>query len=152
MQDDLYNKIQEVFGENSMKAGDYSALGQAYVGDAVYDVIIRTLMMKDKNYKVNELHRMTSEIVKAESQSRAVKALSAGFLTEEENAVYRRGRNANAQTRAKNASAGAYRHATGYEALLGYLYMSGRTDRILDIVHEGLVLTGFIKEDSTICS
>lgn len=146
MQESLYEKIQQVFGENHLKPGDYSSLGLAYIGDAVYDIIIRTIVMKDRNYKVNDLHHMTSEIVKAGSQSKAVRALAEGFLDEEEMTVYRRGRNATAQTRAKNASAGEYRHATGYEALLGYLYMQGRTDRILEIVRKGLDLTEVITD------
>ncbi|MCM1540761.1 MAG: ribonuclease III [Blautia sp.] len=113
----------------------------AYIGDAVYDLIIRTIVTGRANRPVNELHRITVKYVSANAQSAIVQALME-ILTEEELAVYRRGKNSKPHTTAKNASLADYLKATGFEAVIGYLYLTDRMDRALELVRKGLELAG----------
>jgi ribonuclease-3 family protein len=87
--------------------------------------------------QVNKLNKKTSSIVKAESQSAMIGVIEP-MLSEHEEAVYKRGRNAKSYTSAKNASIGDYRRATGFEALMGYLYLSGQYERMMELVKAGL--------------
>lgn len=112
---------------------DISPLSLAYIGDAVYEVYVRTHIMKDANMPVNKLHKAATEYVKAKAQSDIIQAI-ADKLTEEETAVYKRGRNAHSNTSAKNADIVDYRRATGFEALIGYLYLSGDNIRLKEII------------------
>ncbi|MBQ8526416.1 MAG: Mini-ribonuclease 3 [Clostridia bacterium] len=112
---------------------DISPLSLAYIGDAVYEVYVRTHIMKDVNLPVNKLHKTATGYVKAKAQSDIILAI-AGSLTEEETAVFKRGRNAHSYTSAKNADIVDYRRATGFEALIGYLYLSGNTARLEEII------------------
>lgn len=138
---DFFEQIEEYFGKSKRKPEQYSALGLAYIGDGVYDLIIRTIVIDLGNSKVSQFHRMTSSIVKAESQSKLMKAILED-LNEEEEAIFRHGRNAKSATSAKNASIIDYRVATGFEALLGYLYLQHNMDRALELVKKGLEKTG----------
>ncbi|MBQ9063827.1 MAG: ribonuclease III [Blautia sp.] len=117
----------------------YSPLTLAYLGDAVYEIVVRTALVKKGNCPVNRLNQMASSLVKASAQS-AVAASIEPLLSDEEASVYRRGRNAHSYTMAKNASMSDYRRATGVEALVGYLYLQGKTDRILELLKAGLIL------------
>lgn len=119
----------------------YSPLTLAYIGDAVYDLIIRTVVVARANRPANELHRTTVKYVSANAQSGIVQALM-DKLTEEEQAVYRRGKNSKPHTTAKNASVTDYMKATGFEAVIGYLYLTDRMDRVLELVGKGLELAG----------
>lgn len=121
--------------ENDIRA--YSPLTLAYIGDVVYDLVIRTVVVERGNRAANELHKRTVRYVKAQTQARMIEALLP-FLSEEEEAVYKRGRNAKSYTTAKNASVADYRKATGYEALLGYLYLCDRMSRVLELVKQGI--------------
>lgn len=132
--------VQDIFGKGKLKPSQYSALGLAYIGDGVYDLIIRTIVLDLGNGKVKNFHRMTSNIVKAESQAKVVNAIL-DSLTDEEMAIYKHGRNAKSATSAKNASITDYRIATGFEALIGYLYLSHEMDRAMELVKEGLTKT-----------
>ena len=134
-------EIYRQFGESKLKPGQYSALGLAYIGDAVYDLIIRTLVLRKGNYSVKAFHKMTSSIVKAHTQALMAEALMEE-LTEEEHDVYRRGRNAKSFTTAKNATVADYRKATGFEALMGYLYLEDRFDRAVYLSRRALDLLG----------
>lgn len=119
----------------------YSPLTLAYIGDAIYDLIIRTVVVERANMPANLLHKTSIRYVNAKVQSLMIqKMIEAETLTEEEQDVYKRGRNAKSYTTAKNASVADYRKATGFEALLGYLYLNGKTDRILELVEKGLEL------------
>lgn len=140
-QGDFLANIEKYFGNPRLKPEQYSSLGLAYIGDGVYDLIIRTIVINLGNGKVNHFHRLTSGVVKAEAQAKLVKEILE-LLSEEEEAVYRHGRNAKSATSAKNASIVDYRMATGFEALLGYLYLKHRMDRALELVREGLESTG----------
>ena len=132
--------VQDTFGKGKLKPSQYSALGLAYIGDGVYDLIIRTIVLDLGNGKVKNFHRMTSNIVKAESQAKVVNAIL-DILTDEEMAIFKHGRNAKSATSAKNASITDYRIATGFEALIGYLYLSHEMDRAMELVKEGLTKT-----------
>lgn len=146
MEKDLSNDInflegvQKYFGDSKVKPEQYSALGLAYIGDGVFDLIIRTIVLDMGNGKVKNFHRITSSIVKAESQAKITKAIL-DELTEEENAIYKHGRNAKSSTSAKNASIVDYRIATGFEALIGYLYLNNRLERALELIKMGLERT-----------
>ncbi len=119
----------------------YSPLALAYMGDAVYEVLIRTRVMNRGSMQVNKMHKKSASLVKAEAQARMIQALQEE-LTEEETAVYKRGRNAHSASSAKNASIRDYRMATGFEALVGYLYLTGQFERLLKLVHDGLERIG----------
>lgn len=115
----------------------YSPLGLAYIGDAVYEIAVRTLVISEGNMSVNKYHKKSSSLVKASAQAGVYDNIKEK-LTDEEAAVYKRGRNAKSATVAKNASIVEYRMATGVEALIGYLYLSGRTARALELIKIGL--------------
>lgn len=137
------DKIQEYFGKSKVKPEQYSSLALAYIGDGVFDLVIRTVILDSGNGKVRDFHNKTSNIVKAASQAQIIKSVL-DELTEEEMAVYKRGRNAKPATSAKNASIVDYRVATGFEALIGYLYLNNRLDRALDIIKQGMEREGFL--------
>ena len=118
-------------GEVDIRA--YSPLTLAYIGDAVYDLIIRTVVVERANRPANTLHKMVVRYVNAGMQAKMIDSLEEE-LTEEEKAVYHRGRNAKSYTTAKNASVADYRRATGLEALIGYLYLQGEMDRMLTLI------------------
>ena len=124
--------LRETFQLPEGKPGEYSPLVLAYLGDAIYDLIIRTLVVGDGNRQVKKLHKATSALVQASAQS------IEGLLTEEEEGVYRRGRNAKSFSTAKNQSLKDYHRATGFEALLGWLYLKQDWERLLELVKAGL--------------
>ena len=131
-------EIKDVFSLPEVNADSYSPLTLAYMGDCVYEMTIRTLLVSRGNAPVNTLNRKASNLAKASSQSRMISALiDAEALTEEELAVYKRGRNAKSFSTAKNATVNDYRRSTGYEALIGWLYLSGRSRRALEIIKLG---------------
>lgn len=138
---ELLDKIKEVFVCKEVDVRAYSPLTLAYIGDSVYDLVIRTVIVERANKAVNDLHKKTTHYVKAEAQAKMIYALQEE-LSEEEMAVFKRGRNAKSYTSAKNASINDYRNATGFEALMGYLYLMGRTDRMLELIHTGIEKSG----------
>lgn len=129
--------IKQQFQCEPMDLRTYSPLTLAFLGDCVYDLIIRTIVVERGNRAPEGLHKMKSRIVKAETQAKMIEALM-DDLSEEEQSVYRRGRNAKSYTSAKNASISDYRKATGMEALIGYLYLKDDMDRILELTKLGL--------------
>lgn len=137
----LFDQISQTFGAQKADLRQYSGLTLAYIGDAIYDLIIRTLLVEQGNAPVNTLHKRASKVVKAETQARLIHAVQED-LTEEEQAVYKRGRNAKSATSAKNASINDYRTATGFEALIGFLYLNNQMDRALQLVKIGLEKIG----------
>ena len=94
-------------------------------------------MVGRKNTQAEKLHKAATKIVKAETQALMAEAIKEE-LTEEELSVYKRGRNAKAVTRAKNATMSEYRRATGFEALMGYLYLKGDMERMIDLIFSGI--------------
>lgn len=109
------------------------SLALAYIGDAVYEVFVRTYLIQQGTHKVNHLHKESIGFVSAKAQAEFVKMLVASFSIEEE-AVYKRGRNAKSATVPKNADMTDYRMATGFEALIGYLYLKNHQDRLIEIL------------------
>lgn len=130
-------ELNELFHLEEQDIRSYSPLTLAYIGDAVYEIIIRTILVKKGNCPVNQLHHRASSLVKAAAQSEIIRVIDP-VLTEEERSVYKRGRNAHSGTMAKNASMGDYRRATGFEALVGYLYLQHEYGRILELVRLGI--------------
>ncbi len=128
---------KEIFRLKQADAGTYSPLVLAYIGDAVYELMIRTKIVNDGNMQVNKLHRKSSSLVKAKTQADLIKVLKP-YLTEEETAVFKRGRNAKSATVAKNADMTDYRMATGFEALIGWLFLSERFERMTELTVIGL--------------
>lgn len=115
-----------------------SPLVLAYIGDSIYDLVIKTYILDSRgNMPVNKMNRITSSLVKAETQSKMVGFIEP-MLTEAEDGIYKRGRNAKSYTSAKNATIGDYRRATGFEALMGYLYLSGQYERMAELIREAL--------------
>ncbi len=141
METDINAYIKRQFGVEEVDIRTYSPLALAYIGDGVFDLVIRSVIVGRGNTGANRLHHRTSHIVKAHTQAKIAESLLP-HLTEEEAAVYRRGRNAHSPTMAKNATMSDYRKATGLEALFGYLYLAGQFERIVSLIREGLVQTG----------
>lgn len=115
------------------EVNSFSPLSLAYIGDAVYEVYVRSYVMSMGNMPVNKLHRAATHYVSARAQSMIIHSIM-DSLTEEELAVFKRGRNAHSYTSAKNADIVDYRHATGFEALIGYLFIQKKHDRINELV------------------
>ncbi len=134
---DITGYFAEQFDIGKIEARTYSPLALAFIGDGVYDLIIRTIVVGRGNCQANKLHKKTSRLVRASAQSAMIEELKP-FLTEEEKTIYKRGRNAKSATMAKNASMSDYRRATGFEALIGYLYLKKEFKRIFDLVKIGL--------------
>ena len=133
----LLDLIKQSFELKEVDIRAYSPLTLAYIGDCVYDLVIRTVVVERGNEPANKLHKKTVAYVKAQTQASMIEALLP-YLTEEEEAVYKRGRNAKSYTSAKNASISDYRKATGMEALVGYLYLTGQEARIMELLKKGL--------------
>ncbi|MEI3219712.1 MAG: ribonuclease III domain-containing protein [Lachnoclostridium sp.] len=129
--------MQETFHMQEVDIKTYSPLALAYIGDCVFDLIIKSLVLNRGNKQVQKMHRETSEIVQASSQSRMMREIQE-HLTEEEHLVYKRGRNSKTVSPAKNQSLTDYRRATGFEALIGYLYLKKQWKRMLELVKIGL--------------
>ena len=133
--------LKEQFELPDVDVRSYSPLVLAYIGDGIYELVIRSIVVERANRSANDLHKKTTRYVKAPAQSAMIEALLPE-MTEDEEAVYRRGRNAKSYTTAKNASVADYRRATGFEALMGYLYLTGQTDRMLELIKDGIRLAG----------
>lgn len=121
-------------GEKCLNPGMYSALTLAYLGDCVYELYVRSHLTSDGNHKVRDLHRAATKYVCAAAQAEFYRKIQ-GILTEEENAAFHRGRNTKSHP-PKNAEVADYRIATGVEAILGHLYVTGQTERISELMAE----------------
>ena len=129
--------VNEIFNSKEVRTNEYSPLALAFIGDSVFDLVIKSVIVEKANCQVNKLQNKTSKIVRATTQALIVDALK-DVLTEEEANIYRRGRNAKPYTKAKNASYSEYCKATGLEALVGYLYLKGDTERLIALIKTGL--------------
>ena len=109
-----------------------SMLALAHIGDGVYELLTRTKLCREGHTKVTELHKMTVAIVNAPAQAEAMGRILP-LLTDDETAVYKRGRNAKVNSVPQNADIGQYHAATGLEALFGWLYLQGKTERINEL-------------------
>ena len=133
----LNKYLNDKFGIEGKDIRTYSPLTLAYIGDAIFDVVIRSILVNKGNTAVNKLHKRASDIVKAGTQSAFIKALMDDF-TEEEADIYRRGRNSKPHTKAKNATTMDYLDATGFEAVIGYLYLTDNMDRACELISLGI--------------
>lgn len=129
--------MQEIFQMKEVDPGTYSPLTLAYIGDSIYDLVIKSLVVNEGNKQVQKLHKATSTLVQASAQSKMMRKMQE-HLTEEEHAVFKRGRNTKSVSPAKNQSITDYRRATGFEALMGYLYLKKEWKRMLDLIKIGL--------------
>ena len=120
---------------------NYSPLALAYIGDAVYELMIRTHVVSHGSMQVNKMHKKTANLVKADAQARFYLLLEEE-LTDAEKTAYRRGRNAKSFTMPKHATMKDYRMATGFEALMGYLYLTEQFDRMAELLGKGLEQMG----------
>jgi len=106
------------------------------MGDCAYEIVIRTLLVHKGNTHVDRLNKRASNLAKAGTQSQIIGVIQ-DSLTEEELTIYKRGRNAKSYTSAKNASINDYRRATGFEALIGWLYLKGEFERMTELIKLG---------------
>ncbi len=137
----ILDAIKRDFDCREIDIRTYSPLALAYIGDAIYDLVIRTIVVERGNTSANKLHRKTVNYVNARIQAQMIEALM-DELTGEEQGIYKRGRNAKSYTTAKNASVIEYRKATGFEALCGFLYLTGKQERMLALVKRAIELVG----------
>ncbi len=119
--------------KNEIEVNMMSPLTWAYVGDAVYELYIRTHLVNKTNLKPHKLHIEAIKYVKAQSQAQALKKIEVN-LTEKEKEIVRRGRNTENHHVAKNASVQDYMYSTAFEALIGYLYLTNQEKRIKELV------------------
>lgn len=138
---DLVSELEKTFGTGKWKPMQLPALTLAFIGDCVYDLVVRTILTTHEGGTNKSLHKKATGIVKAESQAALIDAIE-GELTEEETAVFHHGRNAKSSSSAKNASIVAYRKATGLEALIGFLYLEKDYSRIMELMKMGFERTG----------
>ena len=129
--------MNQIPGMEKIDPRTSSPLVLAYIGDCVFDLIIKLMVAGRGNRQVHKLHEETSHYVQASAQSFMMRSMQE-HLTEQEHAVYRRGRNARSVTPAKNQSITDYRRATGFEALIGYLYLNHEYGRLTELVTIGL--------------
>nr|WP_302595987.1 ribonuclease III domain-containing protein [uncultured Cellulosilyticum sp.] len=138
MKNTVVEKLLEVTsGPMCHKANSYSPLALAYIGDGVYEMFVRTYVINKGNAPVNKMHKASRELVRASAQAK-IYYLIEEALTENEMAVLKRGRNAKSISVPKNGDVTEYRHATGLEALIGYLYIDGQIERIKELIDLGL--------------
>ncbi|MBO4862989.1 MAG: ribonuclease III [Eubacterium sp.] len=117
----------------------YSPLALAYIGDSVYDLMVKTYFVKQSNMQPEKYHKKVTSIVSAAAQAEFVTGIM-DELTEEELAVFKRARNSSPHTKAKNASLTDYLTATGFEAVIGYLYLTGQDTRLNELVCKSVTL------------
>ena len=129
----LLKKIKTAFACGEVDIRTYSPLTLAYIGDVIYELIIRTVIVERGNRAAANLHKKSVKYVNATTQA-AMAGVILEDLSEEELSVYRRGRNAKSYTTAKNASVSDYRKATGFEALIGFLYLQDKMDRAIELI------------------
>lgn len=137
--EDILDYLLKPFNIERKEAKEFSPLVLAYIGDAVYELIVRSILVSMGNRPVNKLNKDATSLVKAGAQSEIIKLISDN-LSEEEYTVFKRGRNSSPHTMAKNASMTDYKYATGFEALIGFLYLDNRCDRALELVKLGIDL------------
>ena len=125
----------DILHDKNVDVSSLSPLTLAFIGDTVFDLLTRCELVCEANRPVNTLHNMASKRVCAAAQAEAIKRIMP-LLSEDETAVFKRGRNAHVGSKAKNASSSDYHYATGLESLFGWLWLKGETDRIKHLYSE----------------
>ncbi len=133
----LRQEILRIFPHKAVDLRMYSPLSLAFLGDGVYSVVVRTIVVSKGNRQAHKLHEETRRLVSARAQARIGDAIRS-LLTEEEERVYHRGLNANPGHHAKNATLEDYLKATALETLCGYLYLQDNMERFLELLKEGM--------------
>ena len=142
--------MSNVYNLRDIDVKQIKALALAYMGDAVYEQAIREHLLRSGRVKPNVLHREATHYVSAKSQAAILKMMQAsGFLTEEEEAVMRRGRNAKSGSVPKNTDVVTYNYSSGFEAVIGYLHLLGRTERVQEIISEAIRFIEMPKEEES---
>lgn len=134
---DLPAKIKEQFDIKDTDINTYNPLTLAFIGDSVYETIVRTMVVSKGNKSVNALAKDKNKLVNAKTQSRIAEILTE-YYTEKEADIYRRGKNAKTANHSKSAAYSEYHRATGLEAVFGYLYLTGKLDRCLELFKTAL--------------
>ncbi len=129
-------RIFEGFDCDAPDPEQFSPLALAFLGDTVFDTVIRTVIMESGNQTIQHLHDRASEYANAAAQARILDAVR-DDLSEEERAIFRRARNANKHSMPKNQSPADYHKATGLEALIGWLFLNGREERMIELIRKG---------------
>ena len=140
--ENLLDEIHHFFPDGERDIRNFSPLKLAYLGDAVFEIIIRTLILEGTGGPVRKLHARSSSLVNAKAQAELFESMKE-HLTEEEMAVFRRGKNAKPSSVARHAEIRDYKKATGLEALYGYLYLKGQSARAVELLR--LALKQFTK-------
>ncbi len=142
--------MSNVYNLRDIDVKQIKALALAYMGDAVYEQAIREHLLRSGRVKPNVLHREATHYVSAKSQAATLKMMQeSGFLTEEEEAVMRRGRNAKSGSVPKNTDVVTYNYSSGFEAVIGYLHLLGRTERVQEIIGEAIRFIEMPKEEES---
>ncbi|MBR6223644.1 MAG: ribonuclease III [Lachnospiraceae bacterium] len=140
----LVECFKKELGVKAQRLNTYSPLTLAYIGDSVFDLLVKTYFVSKMNMQANKYHKLTSNVVKAKAQADMLKAIE-DDLSEEELDIYKRGRNSHPYNKAKNASRMEYLEATGFEALVGYLYLDARYERLVKLLRLGFERTGVVQ-------
>lgn len=135
--EEILDFLLKSFEIDKKDAKEFSPLVLAYIGDAVYELMIRSILVSRGNRPVNKLNKDATSLVKAGAQAEIIKLLRPE-LSEEEFTIFKRGRNSSPHTMAKNASMSDYKFATGFESLIGFLYLDNQFERALGLVKIGL--------------
>lgn len=142
--------MSNVYNLRDIDVKQIKALALAYMGDAVYEQAIREHLLRSGRVKPNVLHREATRYVSAKSQAATLKMMQAsGFLTEEEEAVMRRGRNAKSGSVPKNTDVVTYNYSSGFEAVIGFLHLLGRTERVQEMISEAIRFIEMPKEEES---
>ncbi|WP_305792071.1 Mini-ribonuclease 3 [Sporosarcina sp. Te-1] len=139
-----------MYSLRDMDVKQMNALALAYMGDAVYEQAIREHLLRSGRVKPNTLHKEATKYVSAKAQAAAIKMLQqSGFLTEEEEGILRRGRNAKSGSVPKHTDVITYNYSSGFEAVIGYLYLLGRAERLAEFIRESIESVEQPKEEGT---
>lgn len=146
---DMCNRLLDTLGVSKLDEVQIrmlNPLSLAYIGDAVHEMFVRTYVISRYSGSINNLNKMVVSMIKATAQAEAVRNIE-HQLSEEELSIYKRGRNAKSLTVPKNTTVGVYRSATGFEALLGYLYLTGQEERLILLVSEAVKVAEGLQQE-----
>lgn len=136
---EIFKLYKEKLNLKAVDVQTTSPLILAYIGDCLYDLAVREYVVSNFPGVVNAVNQKKTAFVCAHAQSEIMGYLiGQGVLTDEEMSVYRRGRNQKSATHSKNSSIQEYRRATGFEALIGYLYLTEQYERMIDLEARGI--------------
>lgn len=137
----MLDRIKEQFDLEGSNPSQYSPLALAFIGDSIYGAVAKTVVMLRGNCPADKLNSKAVKYVKAVNQAKAADHMIENeVFSDEELSVYKRGRNAKSPTGAKNASVGQYRKSTGLEAVIGWLYLQGNMERVIELVREAVIV------------